>query len=503
MNMAIIRNIFTTAITACDPNPCLHNGRCVVVSPVVSLCDCDNTGYTGPQCQFGVIGAPPFPLLRVGQQPFILNYTAKPDNELRIALIQDNATALTVSPSPASIVNPNVSTAIAVTPLVPGLYRVAYILSGPDAEDFDIPQDSYLAITPRVAPPDYMYFIRTRLEIGLLRPSCCTPASSIYASCPNNGGNVSVLSSCLITNIRGTLLTEGIMFTTGNGLNLPLAIAGARLRFLDNDIVVDQLTSNERSGALNCSLCGTSAGNLGNVSEVPSQCDSFAPAISDIKDFLSSEALAFTYLRESRSLIPSWLNLEALDYPMRGFLLNAYQVDLQREVVVNTIETCSNIPAITAGLHSLLHYSGLLDVTITNLFSETFRPPTGNNPLCFAVNLCEGEMSAFHIGLPRSARQFLRDNLDLFGATFDIAGVSMTRNRPLQIFPTNVPVFNQRYWNGRSYFTPTAMNLDIALTGTLMIPYQMDSLSINLNFSGILAFSVQNIDEVCLRITII
>lgn len=498
-NVLIICFTFSIAITACDPSPCLHGGRCVVVSPVLSLCDCDGTGYTGPQCQFGVIGVPPFPLLRVGQPPFILNYTAIPDDEIRIALIQDNFSAVTFSPNPAVIMSPNISASIAIAPLIAGLYRVAYILDGPDAFDFDIPQDSYLAITPQIAPPDYTYFINRGVMIGRLLPSCCSPTSPIYMSCPS-GGNISVLSSCTISNIGGSLLTEGIVFSTGNGLNLPLTIAGARLRFIGNDILVDQLASNERNQTLDCSLCGSLSGNLGNVSDVPSQCDSFGPAVSDIKDFLSSEALAFTYLIESRSLIPSWLNLLPIDYPMRGFGLNAYQVDLQREVIVNTIETCSNIPAITTGLHSLLHYSGLLDVTVTNMFSETFTPPVSNTPLCFAINLCQGVMSAFHIGLPQSARQFLNNNLNLFGANFDIAGVSMTRNKPLEIFPSNLPVFNTQYWNGRNRFTPTFVDLDIALTGTLTKLYQMNDLSIDLDFSGILAFGVNNFDQVCMYI---
>lgn len=467
-----------------------------MVSPVTPLCDCDGTGYTGPQCQFGIIGAPPFPLLRIGQEPSIVNYTAKPDNELRITLVQDDPNAVTFSPSPAVIVNPNVSASISITPLVSGLYRVAYILSGPDAFDFDIPQDSYLAITPEVAAPDYLYFINRDVMIGQLLPSCCTPAVPIYTTCPN-GGSISVLSSCTISETMGTLLTEGIMFSTGNGLNLPMAIAGGRLRFLGNDILVDQLTSSERSDTLDCSLCGSLDGNLGNVSDVlPSQCDAFVPAISDIKDFLSSEALAFTYFIESRPLIPSWLTLVPVDYPSRGFALNAYQVDLQREVVVNSIETCSNIPGTTTGLHSLLHYSGLLDVTITDLFSATYTPSDSNTPLCFAVNLCQGEVSAFHIGLPRSARQFLRDNLNLLGADFDIAGISLTRNEPLQIFPSNLPVFTEQYWNGRNRFTPTPVDLDIAFTGTLVIPYQMDDLSIDFDFSGILGFGVDNFEEV-------
>ena len=492
--------LFLIAITACDPSPCLHGGRCVVISPVMSLCDCDGTGYTGATCQFGVIGVPPFPLLRVGEQPLILNYTAKPDDDLRISLIQDNFSAVTFSPNPITIVNPNISASVTITPLIPGLYRVAYIISGTNALDFDLPQDSYLAITPQVAPPDYTYFINRDVMIGRLLPSCCTPTSPIY-TCPNSA-SVSVLSSCSLSNINGALLTEGIVFSTGSGLNLPLAIAGARLRILGDDILVDQLSSSERSGdSLNCSLCGSLAGNLGNLTGLsPDQCDEFGPVVSDIKDFLSSESLAFTYLIESRPLIPSWLNLVPIDNPTRGFGLNAYQVDLQREVVVNTIETCSNIPGITTGLHSLLHYSGLLDITITDLFSDTFTPPVTNTPICFAVNLCEGATSAFHIGLPQSARQFLNNNLNFLGANFDIAGITMTTSLPLQIFPPNLPLFTQQYWNGRNRFIPTFMDLDIAFTGTLTIPYQMNNLLIDLSFSGILTFGVDNFDQVCYHI---
>ena len=41
------------------------------------------------------------------------------------------------------------------------------------------------------------------------------------------------------------------------------------------------------------------------------------------------------------------------------------------------------------------------------------------------------------------------------------------------------------------------VDLDIAFTGTLRFPFKMDDLSINFNFSGILAFGVDNFDEVC------
>ena len=109
-------------------------------------------------------------------------------------------------------------------------------------------------------------------------------------------GSVSALSSCFFT---GAIITKGIIFSTGNGLNLPLAIAGDRLRFLGDDILVDQMASSERSKTLDCSLCESLAGNVGNVSDLPQgQCDGFALAISDIKDFSSTQRhwLLRTYL---------------------------------------------------------------------------------------------------------------------------------------------------------------------------------------------------------------
>ncbi|XP_065891073.1 uncharacterized protein [Dysidea avara] len=482
-------------VVACDPNPCLHGGQCIAITPVVSLCNCEGTGYTGQQCQFGVIEVPPFPLLQVGQPPFILNITAKPDDDIQVGLVQDNISAVTFSPNPATIENPNVYASISITPLLPGLYRVAYLVLGTNRFDFDIPLDSYLAIGPEVPPPAYSYFIERGTMIGRILPSCCSPPSSIFTTCPT-GDSVSILSSCFINNITGTLVTEGILFSTGNGLHLPLAIAGARVRFLGNNIIVDQLTSNERSNALDCSTCDSLAGNLGDVRELqPSQCYSFAPSVSDIKDFLSSEALAFTYLLESRSLVPEWLDIVAVEYPARGFGLNAYQVDLRQPAAINNIETCSNIPAVTSGLHSLLHYSGLLDVTISNVFSDTFTPTTSNSPLCFAVNLCDGAVSAFHIGLPQAARQFLSSKLNMMGLNFNLAGVSLSRHRPLSLFPPEIVVFNQQYWNGRNYFTPEVPDIDIALAGRFNFPSSIGDLSVDLDFSGIVGFSINNFDE--------
>ena len=439
---------------------------------------------------------PPFPLLQVGQPPFILNITARPDDDIQVGLVQDNISAVAFSPNPAAIESPDVYASINITPLLPGLYRVAYLVLGTNRFDFDIPPDSYLAIGPEVPPPTYSYFIERGTMIGRILPSCCSTPSPIFSTCPN-GDSVSILSSCSINNITGTLVTEGILFSTGNGLHLPLAIAGARVRFLGNNIIVDQLTSNERSNTLECSTCDSLAGNLGDVSELqPSQCYSFAPSISDIKDFLSSEALSFTYLLESRSLIPAWLDLVAVEYPARGFGLNAYQADLRQSVEINNIETCSNIPAVTGGLHSLLHYSGLLDVTISNVFSDTFTPTTSNSPICFAVNLCDGAESAFHIGLPQAARQFLNSRLNLMGINFNLAGVSLSNHRPLSLFPPEIALFNQQYWNGRNYFIPEAADIDIALAGRFDFPASTGDLSVDLDFSGIVGFNVDNFDEV-------
>jgi len=434
--------------------------------------------------------------LQAGQPSFILNITARPDDDIQVGLLQDNISAVTFSPNPATIENPDVYASINITPLLPGLYRVAYLVLGTNRFDFDIPQDSYLAIGPEVPPPTYSYFIERGTMIGRILPSCCRTPSPIFTTCPNGDG-VFVLSSCSINNITGTLVSEGILFTTGNGLHLPLAIAGARVRFLDNNIIVDQLTSNERSNTLNCSTCDSLAGNSDGVSELqPSQCYSFGPSISDIKDFLSSEALAFTYLLESRSLIPAWLNIVAVEYPVRGFGLNAYQVDLQQPAAINNIETCSNIPAVTGGIHSLLHYSGLLDVTISDLFSDTFTPTTSNSPLCFAVNLCDGAVSAFHVGLPQAARQFLSSRLNLMGINFNLAGISMSKHRPLLLFPPEIAVFNQQYWNGRNHFIPEVANIDIALAGRFNFLASTGDLSVDLDFSGIVGFSVDNFDEV-------
>ena len=413
-----------------------------------------------------------------------------------VGLVQDNTSAVTFSPNPAIIENPDVYASISITPLLPGLYRVAYLLSGTNRFDFDIPPDSYLAIGPELAPPTLSYFIDRGTMIGRILPSCCSPPSPIFTTCPT-GDSVTIVSSCSINNITGTLLTEGILFSAGNGLQLPLAIAGARVRFVSNNIIVDQLTSNERSNTLDCSTCDSLAGNLGNVAEMQlSQCYSFTPSVSDIIDFLSTEALAFTYLLESRSLIPDWLDIVAVEYPTRGFGLNAYQVDLRQRAEINNIETCSNIPAVTSGLHSLLHYSGLVDVIISEVFSDTFNPSTSNSPLCFAVNLCEGAVSAFHIGLPQSAREFLSTNLNLMGIDINLAGVSMSRHGPLSLFPPEIEVFNQQYWNGKNYFIPEAADIDIALAGRFKFPSSTGDLSVDLDFSGIIEFSVENFDEV-------
>ena len=140
------------------------------------------------------------------------------------------------------------------------------------------------------------YFEQFNLTRGLLQPSCCS--ADVTLSCPGDSTQtISLLSSCeWNTTDKGVTRTDaGVVFVQSSSLALPTSLSSFRYRDVPyrNDIRL------EIGECVPCNEC----------SSTNSQCSCYDHTPDDTVEFLQARALAFTYINQIQTLLPSWLEL--------------------------------------------------------------------------------------------------------------------------------------------------------------------------------------------------
>ena len=196
-------------ITPCGPNPCQHNGRCVIVGDYDFSCDCSLTGYTGVTCNIGVLTVPSYPALTIGV-PVTLTITAVPDSELIISIASSDTDTIIISSSTLTITNPASSAMFSIEAngsAVAGLYSISYTLSGVNADDYIIPSDSVVFVRP--LPAIVNYFESRGLPNGELSSTGCFMAPQSLQC--QNGGQFNIYSTSQWSSDNNITRTDGIV----------------------------------------------------------------------------------------------------------------------------------------------------------------------------------------------------------------------------------------------------------------------------------------------------
>ena len=463
-------------------------------------CDCEGTGYMGPTCTTGIVIIPPIPTLVQGI-PVNVTVSAQPDMDLSIRIVGGDH--IHISPKIITINAPATSADFTISSDTPGLYSIGYQLSGSDGVSFNTPPESPVFVT-EISGQGGMnqYFAAVESPVGVLKESCCNPELSYQ--CPGSSLNkVYFVSGCEWSQNSGGQVSPGVVFVASRDLSLPLSISGIGI---SNSF---DFTLPQSSGP--CEYCETNRPidprRLAHFCmRDPNQARCVCPPYyqfmtADIPDFLNARSLALTYLQKIQPLFPSWVQSVSVDLDTANPFVDAfaayeYNTELVPAVDISRIDGCENIETTDRGLYSVLRYARTISATIdgqTLHYSDSSNPPVVGEPMCFAINLCQGASSPLYIELSPETHtvlvsEFLREYVNR-GWEITIPSVAL-----LEIGLIVTPAFNfgGQYWNGIVFTLP-----DIPLTFDMTMNTQSNAyftsghLRIKMEFSGKVHYSYE------------
>ena len=467
----------SSEITPCAPDPCHHNGKCVIVGDDDFSCDCSSTGYTGVTCNIGVLTLPSYPAFTVGV-PVTLSITAAvPDSELIINVTSSDTDNIIIFPSVVTITNPLSSTMFSIEVMEntsAGLYSISYSISGVNADDYIVPSDSVVFVRPM--PRMMNYFEAQNLSNGELTTTGCfiSPQS---LQCQNDDQQINIYSSSQWSNNDNVIRTNGVVHLVDGSLSLPLAIAGANIVVEQNRLTVERLHTDSPV-----------------ASESTESCTSFVPSVSDLDDFLRFKALVTTFLTNTIRLLPTWMQFtvtsnEHIDSSGDTAYL-AYVVTSEE---LNEIDVCQNIITNENTVHLVVMHDSNLTVNVSG--SQVTHIPIDNSVVCFSVELCSETQSIFHVGLPSdidvlNQLQFMNDlatagwRMDLDAVTFATLG---------NLVPVNMM---ESYWTGSSYQSVSFVGAHIGLGGSFTREFNDTATAVYVYLLGDVYWMVGDLNQV-------
>ena len=393
--------------------------------------------------------------------------SARPQTSMSMN-IQSNG-PLIVSPSSLTLSRSTPRGEVSVTGLRLGQYSLHYTLAGPEADSFDSPEDSRIFVSPRQRRPEEInaYFLSVKNEIGFLNESCCM-STFTYPECPMTTDTITFLSTCSWDASNNIHTTNGIVFSHYRSLNIPLSISGLEINY--NRGMIDSSVSEASS----CKPCGMNSNNLvtpgkSRIPDSSKNCYYYPIKPGDIADFLSSYALANTYIDRISPLLPSWIGVH-LQKPASSTTPSFDDGDFSTSLVeqddVSDIEGCELVQPESPGLYSVLRYAGSYDIQL-RVYDEVQSHETGRQQICLAINLCEETQSPVYVQLPRMVQNTI-SQLALLKPYRD-ADWSFSLDT-MSFYPIRKSVeIVSEYWNGTSMYTPhfPGANLEI---GSLVYP---------------------------------
>ena len=431
--LVIIKYLFLIERQLCYPNPCKHNGTCIQTEETTFECDCHGIGYTGKACDVLLINAPKLSALTVNSEVEV-PISSYPDREFMLHLVPDDRPSLKVNPSMMLFSQERTNYSVRILARKPGKYRLKYEVKDQSLNYQLVPPAIILATNGIVNKSDY--FDKYRVKAGLLQPGCCLNTSLLKKQC-SSGVQVGLKSTCGWKLSKKVPYTPGIIFSSVNSFDMPVAIAGAKVRPRHSDIL-SNLNNDEFES--NCTECSNATDKQYNK----------PISLNDVQSFLYHESLASTYFSHSSRLTPRWLKLNALS-SSRTHDMHSYMVDLVSPEKFKTMGECSKLTTAADGLYSVMLYSGSLRVKIDK---ESVQLQPSRSAFCFAVNLCEGKSSPLYIAIPDEAQTVLQ-SLE-FMHDLKNKGWSVAVNS-LAISDAKIRVMSDqmkhiRYWNGKQFF---------------------------------------------------
>ena len=471
-----VNGFLTSESNSCFPNPCKNGGVCIAEEGGFS-CACNGTGYGGLTCRR--------PVVYFEYIPPVTDGTDIPVTIFREA-VQDKSIAIKVTVQGSSgfeqfaKINLKPNETRYETNVVGRVGIVTVSLSNP--KFIYEPKQRIVFVSGGSGDSNTSYFKQLNLSNGQLKQSCCTPDSSnSKITCPATTQTVSFKSSCQWnTNSFGVTRSPGIVFVKGSSVSLPTSISGIRYPSRQTQGYINSpITSSITCGS--CTACE-------NDSDGECYCYNFK--LPDIQDFLYARALAYTYIGEIQKLLPSWLQMSVnLDFASKISPLTEHDsfAPITRHTdSVSSIAGCSALTYLSGkgSIYSVLRHDKTLSIRIDGTqydYTENSDNINPKDPMCFAVDLCNGLSSPVHMQISQQVNdilvsQYLRDftsrqwNIRL--NTASVSGSEVDRES------------NVTFWNGMELIALSTIKVDVSITLGARVEFRNGPLHLALEFSG-------------------
>ena len=447
------------------------------------------------------------PTLTVGMRSEALVLSAPAEEGLMIRAY--GGVHLQISPREFQFTPVNKSATFVVKGTAPGYFAIRYELNGQDAHNFLSPIDSPVLVTEPVGDSDGSnYFEVLGIVTGLLQESCCTP-SDISFQCPMSSlsNRITIKSACeWIPESDNVVSTGGVVFAAINNFSLPLSIAGIDVHSssvgtgMERSVCRVELSQGPVRG---CRAC--------TEDENSPECYHYSFTTTDTQLFLQNRSLAYTYIEHVRPfLFPAWLDI-FIDQDVLGPISNVFEhyeaiTELVKPEDISLLTGCEKLEVDQSSqtLYSVLRYgrtiSALIDgENVTYIEPQSTSSPGASDPICFAVDLCQGQSSPIHIDLSGPTQevllsQFLREYLVNRGWDITVHSATLSKAR------ITVDPITSLYWNGTSFFQPELPQSDVIVNTESRMPLRSGQLHISMNFIGKL-FYLYQVSEIHFRST--
>ena len=431
------------------------------------------------------------PTLTVGMLSESLVLSAPAEEGLMIRVY--GGVHLQISPREFQFTPVNKSATFVVKGTAPGYFAIQYELNGQDAHNFLSPIGSPVLVTEPVGDSDGSnYFEELGIVTGLLQEGCCMP-SDISFQCPMSSlsNRITFESACeWIPKPGNTLSTSGVVFVANNNFSLPLSIAGIDVHSLSVGTGMERSVRRvelSQGPVRGCRAC--------TEEQNSPECYHYSFTTTDTQLFLQNMSLAYTYIEHVRPfLFPAWLDI-FIDQDVLGPISNVFEhyeatTELVKPEDISLLTGCQNLEVDQSSqtLYSVLRYgrtiSALIDgENVTYIEPQSASSPGASDPICFAVDLCQGQSSPIHIDLSGPTQEllvsrFLREYSVNRGWGISIHSVTLSKAR------MTVDPVSSLYWNGTSFFQPELPQSDVIATVESGMPFRSGHLQVNVNFIG-------------------
>ena len=389
--------IIYAGIPLCDPNPCLNGGVCTEVSDTDFQCNCAGTLHEGRICQLGLVEITGPSVVTVFQV-FSITIRANPTEEISLVSVVPPV-FLSNQVNPLVLSSEDTTRQVQFTPYVPGPYSLTFSFSEPSSYMNPNPFPVFVRNNGASNSPYYQLFSDDDTAV---KRSCCQLKPSVI-QCGSQP--VELLSSCSWTGTR----TSGIVFSSYNGLEIPISFSGLHITTTQPPTFT---TFNTGSCAVSNSDCMFD-GSFDRTEDSDNVCYEHKPQLGDLEAFLSQESLATTFLSRIRNLLPNWLELATVnEEAINNFIDFKFIVSVIASDKLSSEVGCESITSDKPGYFAVLHYDGPLLVTLEEAVNVvnavTFNSPMLGSSYCITVNLCSGSNSPVYIGIPLSVQSSWR-----------------------------------------------------------------------------------------------